>query len=248
MARDILLTGIPRSGTTLAATQLEEMPHTICLHEPEWQVPSAALNAMQFAEALKEDFIHLRGKLLAGEEVMNRQAKDNTPLTNYYETGINGDMQMRYEMAPVSTQKLPADFTFAMKHNAPYLAILPELISLQHFDIRAVIRHPLPVLRSWRRLSLPVSRGELPNATRYWPQMKLLVEASMPLLEKQARMLELMMERILKYEAHLTILRYKELAKSEQAQQASEMATDEDGQIVDALKRYAIKTWRLFEQ
>ncbi len=235
MARDIILTGIPRSGTTLAASLLEAEPNTVCLNEPEWHRPHPSLDASGFVGAIATDFLRLREKLLAGTPVPDRRAENGAALTNYYESGTKTKFVIHDLLRP----GLPPDFTLAIKHNAPYLAVLPELIALGRFDIRAVIRHPLPVIRSWRRLDLPISRGELPNAVAYWPEIKALVQASMPLLEKQARILELMVTRIMEHQSHITVLRYESIRHSASGIQEAEKETAEDTHILDALTRHA---------
>lgn len=232
MARDILLTGIPRAGTTLAAAMLDALPDTVCLNEPEWQRPHPALDAQGFARAVAEDFAAQRTRLLAGEPVMDRRAQDGAALTNYYEDGTN------FVLHPLVRAGLSPDFTLAMKHNGPYLAALPELVALGAFEIRAVIRHPLPVLRSWRRLDLPVSRGALPNATDYWPEMRALTAMPMDLLEKQVRMLDLMFARIGECAVHIRVLRYEDFATGQDVQAAA-IRTGEDEALQEALARYA---------
>ncbi len=237
---NILLTGIPRAGTTLAASLLDAEANTVCLNEPEWQHPHPTLDAVGFALAVKEDFAAVREKLLAGIPVPDRRDAEGGALTNYYDSGTNKN----FVMHPLVRKNLTADFTLAMKHNGPYLAALPELVTLGCFDIRAVIRHPLPVIRSWRRLALPISKGEMPNATAYWPEMKVLTESKLPLLEKQVRMLELMFARIFDYQSQVKLVRYEDIR--EQGIQEAEKDTAEDALILEMLNRYAPKAMEYY--
>lgn len=230
---NILITGIPRAGTTLAAALLDAEPNTVCLNEPEWQHPHPSLDAEGFARAIEADFSEVRRKILAGIPVPDRRDADGKALTNYYDSGTNKN----FVMHPLTRGNLPADFTLAMKHNGPYLAVLPELVRLGCFDIRAVIRRPLPVLRSWRRLALPISHGKMPNATAYWPEMKALTSAKMDLLEKQARMLELMFARILEYQSQVKLVRYEDIRG--QGIQEAEKETADDGDIISMIRRFA---------
>lgn len=229
--RNIILTGIPRSGTTLVASLLDREPNSVCLGEPEWHRPHPSLDAKTFAKAIEEDFKDLRHKLLAGIPVKDRRGKNGEVVTNYYSSEKN------FELVDFTRKGLTPDFTLAVKHNAPYLAVLHELIALGTFEIRAVIRHPLEVLRSWRRLDLPISRGELPNAVSYWPQMQEAVKIS-DLLLRQVAMLDAMFARIRECENKLTLIRYEELAGEHQSQQSSRI-TQEDESILAALKKNA---------
>jgi hypothetical protein len=240
--RNILLTGIPRAGTTLVAARLDAQADTVCLNEPEWQRPSSALSAEGFAQAVLQDFADIRNKLLSGVPVPDRRAEDGSALTNYYESGT----KKNFVMYPLVRNGLSQNFTLAMKHNGPYLAVLPQLIATGAFEIQAVIRHPLPVLRSWRRLALPISRGEMPNATRYWPEMRALTSEKMDLLEKQARMYELMFLRILEHQPKLTLLRYEHMQHSTPGIQESEKTTAEDDAILVAIRSYAPTALKIY--
>ena len=73
MARDIILTGIPRAGTSLAAQLIDMQVDSVCLGEPEWQRPHPSLDARQFTEAIRHDFADIRQKLLAGIPVKDRR-------------------------------------------------------------------------------------------------------------------------------------------------------------------------------
>lgn len=231
--KNILITGIPRAGTTLAASLLDAQSNSVCLNEPAWHHPHPKLDAAGFARAIKADVTELRTRLLSGVPVLDRRAADGSALTNYYGTGT----KKNFVMHPLVRKNLTPDFTLGIKHNGPYLAVLPELIALGSFEIRAVIRHPLPVLRSWRRLSLPISQGQMPNAIAYWPEMKSLTEATMDLLEKQVRMLDLMVARIRQYEQHLTLVRYEDITHDDG--QLSSQTSTEDADIIDMLRKYA---------
>lgn len=234
---DILITGLPRGGTTLAAAQLDAQDDTVCLNEPAWQHPSPKLDARQFAQAIAKDFDRVRADLFAGREVPDRRDRQGKALTNYYELE-DGVMREKFVMHRLTRPNLSRGFTLGMKHNGPYLAVLPELIDLKRFEIRAVIRNPLHVIRSWRRLSLPVSRGELPTASRYWKEMRELTEARLPLLDTQVLMVELMFKRIQRYEPYLKLMRYEEMA-GEHGEQASAEKTPEDRLIIRTIQQYA---------
>jgi hypothetical protein len=239
--RNIILTGIPRSGTTLAAALLDAEPDTVCLNEPEWQHPSPILTADGFAQAIAEDFVHVRQKFLNGVPVLDRRGVDGEALTNYF--GESGEKA--FVMHSLIRDNLSPDFTLAMKHNGPYLAVLPQLISQKCFDIRAVVRHPLPTLRSWRRLQVPISRGEMPGAVPYWREMRLLVEQPMDLLEKQVRMYGVIFDRIMKHKNEISIIRYEDL-KGNAAGQLSEQQGNEDEKILEALSEYAPEALAFF--
>ena len=241
---NIIITGIPRSGTTLAAAIIDSQENSICLNEPDWHHASPALDASEFARAVIDDFSALRGRLLAGEAVPDRRNKDGNAITNYYD---NEGKQI-FKIQQRQCSNLSANFTLAIKHNGPYLAVLPELIKLQACEIFAVIRHPLPIIRSWRRLNLPISRGEMPNATAYWPELRELVKEQIPLLQKQAKILELIFCHLLNYQKQLKLIRYEEMITANSnilnrelnyQKPQSDSTKAEDQQIITALNLHA---------
>lgn len=212
--RDLIVTGIPRSGTTLTAALIDAMQDSVCLNEPSWHSAKSATSAEGFAKFIADDFGVLRRKLLDGTPVQDRRSHAGKALTNYYATDRSPNHgKTIYEMVPLRRAGLSPQFTLAIKHNGPYLAVLPELIALQRFTILAIVRHPLQVIHSWRSLDLPISHGRMPNASAYWEQMAQLSKAHMDLLEKQVRMYDVMCQRVLENRQHIHLLRYEDLVQ-----------------------------------
>jgi hypothetical protein len=203
-----LITGIPRSGTTLLGALVDSMDNSVCLNEPLWQVDLARAsgNADAFVHGLTKDFERLRAKLQNGEAVPDLRGAGGAPVTNY----LNERGEMVVHPNLFSRSGLSADFTLAIKHNGLYLGALPALLD-HGFRVVALIRDPLEVLASWRASTLPVSRGELPAARYFWPEMAALHRKPMALLDKQLCLLELLYRRIYEHEERLTLLRYEDL-------------------------------------
>lgn len=210
---NVILTGIPRSGTTLAAALIDSLPDTVCLNEPAWQTARVARDAQGFAEWLAGDFAQLRQKLLRGEAVPDRREADGSAVTNYYRAEA-GKMEHTFKVIPFARAELTQDFTLAIKHNGPYLAALKPLVESKAYTIIAIVRHPVEVIASWRRLALPISQGRMPNATPYWPRMAQLVASPMDMLEKQVRMYDLMCKRIWDMRESIHVLPYETMVKS----------------------------------
>lgn len=213
--RNVVVTGIPRCGTTLASALIDSLPDSVCLNEPAWQTAKIAASPADFAKWLVGDFMLARRKLLLGEPLPDRRAPSGEALTNYY-AAKSGKMETTFELVPFTRAGLSEHFTLAIKHNGPYLAVLKQLIELDCFTIIAVIRHPLEVIASWRRLDLPISRGRMPGAAPYWPKLAKLAAQNMDLLEKQVRLYDLMCERIQAHQSQLALIRYEELVQNPQ--------------------------------
>ncbi len=125
-------------------------------------------------------------------------------------------MQETFRIMPFTRSSLSQHFTLAMKHNGPYLAVLPELVALERFSIIALVRHPVPVIHSWRSLDLPISRGEMPNAMRYWPALHAIISSPDELLIKQVKIYDLMCQRLYALRDSVHILSYESMVKEPQ--------------------------------
>ncbi|MFW5815740.1 MAG: hypothetical protein ACOCVP_02690 [Wenzhouxiangella sp.] len=218
---DVLVTGVPRGGTTLVGALLDSLPDTVCLSEPAWQWHKATGGKLDigpdprgevFAKWLVGDVVDLRRRLLAGEEILDRRSVDNRSPTNYHgasddagQTGCSGVQVRRF-----SPGRLEPDFTLAIKHNGPYLTALGPLLNLDYFTIIGVVRHPIDVIHSWRSLDLPVSRGKMHDAARCWPEMAQATAAG-DLLKRQVLIYDLICQRLYACREQLTLLRYEDV-------------------------------------
>ena len=248
---NVIVTGIPRAGTTLTAALLDALPNSVCLNEPAWHNAKAAPHAEGFVQFIAQDFVRLRAMLLAKTPVPDRRGANGEAITNYFSRANDGAMKSEFVDYPLVRSGLRSDFTLAIKHNGPYLAVLPELIASKQFKILAVIREPLAVISSWRRLQLPISRGDMPNAKPYWRELRMLIDTPMPLLEKQVRMYDLMRDRIHQHEADMTVIRYEELiqkpqwvaeamgAKTVVPELIKPAIVEEDPELVEAIRAFS---------
>lgn len=209
----LLLTGVPRSGTTLAAALLDKLEDTVCLSEPDEHVGlmKQSRDAADFVASLFRSMKEAKRRLVAGDAVLDRRGPDGAAVTNYFGTSGDGPRPASFAVRPVDARNLSPDMFLAAKHNALYAAVLPELVEYGGFRIVALVRDPVPVIRSWRSLTLPVSRGRLPAAERYWPEMRLLTASDMPLLNKQIMIFDLICRRFIENAAGIALLRYEDM-------------------------------------
>lgn len=206
---DLLITGLPRSGTTLLTALLDDPPRGVALGEPKWQAQWRRRHPPEpeaFAAYLAEDFARVRAALLRGEEVEDRVSPDGAPLTNYLSGGASA-----YELRSRREAGLTPGFRLAMKWPALYTAVLPALVAGGAFRIVALLRHPLATLRSWNATDFPIARGRLPVGEPFWPELAELCGSQRPLMEKQARIWELFAARYLACGARIVLLRYEDL-------------------------------------
>lgn len=188
--RNIVLTGVPRGGTTLACRLLGSCANSVALFEP---MDVRALPQHDPAGAAREVeafFATARRQLVecgtAPSKVRDGRLPDNPFGAPEPGTGIR-PLQTR---EGVLHAELPAGvpFTLTIKHNAAFTALLPHLP--RDFQAIAVVRHPLAVLASWHSLDLPVSAGRLPAGERLDRLLQHRLQAEPDLLARQLLILD----------------------------------------------------------
>ena len=210
---DLILTGVPRSGTSLAAAIIDQAPDSLCLSEPDRHVDlmREAASAEDFVARLSREFDAIRQTVLAGGSVPDRRRADGAPITNYFTDPLpNRRREAAFTIRNVTRLGLSADFVLGVKHNALYSAVLPEIVGSARFRVVAIVRDPVALVMSWRSLDLPISRGRLPAGERFWPELGSLCRAELELTEKQIRICDLLFGRFLRWADRVEILRYEE--------------------------------------
>lgn len=135
--RDFIITGIPRSGTSLVSRLLDQQKNWLVVNEPKEAIP--ALLARQDASGIAAMHRDLREQILLGQPIENKVRNgaviSDTALGDtreFYHPDVSG----RY-------------FRLGSKNTLAYLASLDSLQKL-NWPIIAVIRHPLDALASWQ--------------------------------------------------------------------------------------------------
>lgn len=189
----------------------------MALSEPEWQEePVRTAQSAEFAaQYIARDVMNLRSAILNKLEILDRRNIDGSPVTNYFSDAEHpGHRKLAYNLIPIVRAGLSQRFLLCIKHNALYTGILPELIASGSWKIICIIRNPVDVLSSWRTLDVPVSRGRLPAGETHWQDLREVVMAASPLVEKQILICELFFKRYRDFSNRVTILRYEEIVDS----------------------------------
>jgi hypothetical protein len=182
----ILLTGLPRSGTTLLCALLNTLPDSVALAEPMRpgaDSPEALLAAVDaFAKAARHEALILRtvpSKLVEGELRDNFVAGPKGPKGLRRSMAATGRMRIDKELSPAFRLyiKHPGTFTFAAE-------------TLQtRYPLFALVRDPLAVLASWQTVDMNVRKGRLPASERLSPGLRTALEA---IPDRLARQVEIM--------------------------------------------------------
>ncbi len=206
MAEDIILTGPPRSGTTLTCHLLNLLDNTIALHEP--------MNLVMFPDRetalgnIASFFGEMRHSLLSEGKALSKVAGDKIP-DNPFATQEGGHRSSIVVKKAITFDKpLSSDFRLIIKHNAHFSLLLTDLVKT--YRCFSIIRHPLSVIRSWNTIQAPVAEGKITVFKTLAPEKYREIEAIPRLLDRQIRLLDYLFSCYVGLPG-LTIIKYEDL-------------------------------------
>lgn len=187
-----LLTGLPRSGTTLCCHILNQHANTLALMEPMSPVdfnPSlgrqhAVTQVVDFGQSVREQVL-TRGT--APSRVKDGSIPENPVAYNVSESGLR-QLEVSLGVLDLSNKPLDETFVLTIKHNALFTALLPELQAA--LPVFAVVRNPLSVLASWNSVDLPVNQGRVPAGEMFDPILVDRLDATEDRVSRQLILLE----------------------------------------------------------
>ena len=203
--KDIILTGIPRSGTTLVCKLLCDTPDTIGLNEP--MKPEFFTDRQRSIEEVENCFIRFRHSLLKKKTAIART--DQGRITD---NAFSKERKKKLRRTKIRFDKeLSEDFTLVMKHCAEFSLLFPELT--ERFTCFAMVRNPLALLGSWNSVSVPVSRGRVAKSKRLLPSFYESIEKRDSLLDKQIHIMKWYFNQYKSMDPS-RIIKYEELISS----------------------------------
>jgi len=188
---DYVVTGIPRSGTSLILSLLNSDENMMCFSEPPWikLIRNNADNGDQLSQLLRHKISELRRDILESHSIeMVYQKNKNTPPDNYFKREVGGIKKTR-NTEWVTFDSSKANNHFVIKANAVFTAVLPSLIKAGMWQIVPVIRDPLYVLMSWNSVPIASSKGRVAVVEKFSNDLKLIAQQK-PLLKRQVLLLD----------------------------------------------------------
>jgi hypothetical protein len=211
--RNVLITGTPRSGTTLICSLLNKLPDTVALHEP--------MNVWDFADCrdggavakLIENFCRETQKSLHEHGfAVSKHVSGKIP-DNVADNQVNraGTRLRRTEHGQVVVDKpLSQNFTLAVKHPAAFSALLETLS--KRFECYAIVRNPLATLASWNSLDrFPLKDGYLPIGEKLDVDLARNLAAKSDPYERQIYILEWFYDRFRRFLPERALIKYEDL-------------------------------------
>ena len=127
--KNFIVTGIPRSGTSLFSTLINSLENAVCLNEILYDVDSLPL---AFAE--------IRRRIVAGEQIPNRYNKSGELATDTQQGGV--DVENRV------VTYIDKDVVIGSKVNIPYLNQIYKILDYG-YRVFAIVRDPVYTIGSW---------------------------------------------------------------------------------------------------
>jgi hypothetical protein len=213
--RNIVLTGLGRSGTTLACHLLNKLPDAIALAEPI--PPGKFEHLMPDVEAVCDGIEHFYRR-------MRRMARTRGTVISKHVGGlvpdntkavVDGTRQRVAERGKITIGKeVKPGFYLAVKQPGLFTALLPTLV--QRFPCYAIVRNPLAKLASGSTLAgRKGDRPKPPAGLRYNPDLAARLEGagSDPIRRNLVR-LDYNFGRYAEYLPHAHVVRYEEIVRS----------------------------------
>ena len=210
-----LLSGIPRSGSSLCCRLADQFPNTVALSEP---IDSAVFHDTSDAEVAVRRIaafvararrrvvdagvalsVHVDGRL---DDQMVAPGRCGAPRRPQGERGVR-----RID------KRLDSGFVLLVKHNALFAALLPRLT--RHFPCLALVRNPLAVLASWATVDLPVHHGRVPAAERFDPALCAALDSEEDVLRRRVVVLNWFFARYCDALPKRRIIRYEDVVRSD---------------------------------
>ena len=210
--RNIILTGLARSGTTLTCNLLNSLPNTVALHEPLSPKEFAGASGDQFLRRIVAFFDHQRERIVREGRARSKAAEGKVPSNPLGDLRENGKRRSVLDSNEIVVSNVDRRaFDLCIKQPSLFTARLPELVEI--FDCYATVRNPLSVLLSWRDSGMPVSTGRVPGAESSDPTLAARLDAIPDVLERQLLLLDYFCGRYRDYLPGRTI-RYEDVIAS----------------------------------
>jgi hypothetical protein len=238
MGVDVLLTGLPRSGTTLTTELLGTLPDCVAVDEPMdmgqfmrgAEVPrSAKRSTVRFRGESRQSppdvqqiadnvmaFCHeARQSILRDQRVASRHVDGAVYGTKVADVlRSDGKRTGLARRGQLHIEKpLTQNFVLFVKHNSAFSAIIPQL--RERAPVFAVVRNPLAVLASWNTVPMAVSKGHADFAERFHPPLQQALAARPDLFDRQIFLLGWFFEQFCRLLDRSHIVRYEDIVASE---------------------------------
>jgi hypothetical protein len=211
--RNVLITGMPRSGTTLVCSLLNELPDIVALHEP--------MNVFEFVGRRSDEVVEMIERFcgesrkslhehkFAISKHVGGKVRDNSAKADAV-----GKRTRQTEHGRIEIDKpLTNEFTLAIKHPAAFTALLEPLS--KRFECFAIVRNPLATLGSWNSLDwFALKDGRLPVGEKLDVDLARALSEKSDVIDRQIHILEWFYDRFRRFLPEHALIKYEDLVAS----------------------------------
>lgn len=141
----------------------------------------------------------VRASIASGAPIEDNRGAGAKSVTNYLSRRSRDEDARSVESRPEYVVLPPKAFdVLALKNNALFLSVLPELVASSAFETVALIRHPREVFSSWLSVPFPVRDARLPASEKFWPKLREIGASDDPLPARMALLFEELIGRIVR--------------------------------------------------
>jgi hypothetical protein len=211
---DVILTGVPRSGTTLTCHLLNKLPNTVALHEPMQGMDRATRDPRALSEGVKTFFESQRISIRERGRALSRNIDGVVPDNPFRdERAASGARRQVDQKGEITIDKeLDDDFMLVLKHTNRFAPILEGLVEL--FPVYAIVRNPLATLASWRSVEAGIAVGRSGPAERVASDLKAGMDRFDNELDRQIYLLGWFWEQFHRHLPKESIIEYEALVAS----------------------------------
>ncbi len=206
--RNIILTGIPRSGTTLACKILTTVDNQIALNEP---IDSSYFKKNKSGEKVVEEAFQIFRKQLLKEKRAPVRTQGGQITDNNFSGNSGNRTRVVQRQLHTFDKPLKEDFTLIMKHCAEFTLLMPGLCD--RYECYALIRNPLALLASWNSVNIPASRGRIAKARILQPQLYKTLQSFNNLQDQQLYILNWYFHTLSK-SPRIQLIKYEDMIAS----------------------------------
>ena len=211
--RNVILAGIPRSGTTLVVHLLNQLPDVVALHEPMHVAKLPAGGGAPACDAIGRFFQETRESIETSRTAPSKRMRGISP-DAVFRPAVGGPQAPATRVRPTLAieKELPSDYLVCVKHPATFTALLEHLVG--RFSCYAIIRNPLSVIGSWNSVQMKWRKGRSPAAERLDAGLAADIAAADGKIDRQLRLLSWFYA---KFRDHLpadAIIRYEDVVAS----------------------------------
>ena len=218
--RNVVLTGLPRGGTTLTCHLLNQIPDTVALHEPISPGKFAGLEEEAVLDGVEQFFRRMRRMIrhrgmAFSKPIKGRIAGHGRTLSLEQEIRRRESRKVRRkksEKKVIIEKDLGRDFLLGIKSPGMFSALLPLL--KRRFPCYAIVRNPLAVLASWESYDRSTRAGRQPAAERYDVGLRHTLDSTEDRVERQLYLLSWYFERFVRELPEAHVIRYEDLVGS----------------------------------